>query len=87
MGGAGVGGERRRGAEPAHIPDPSQDFPGGEISEAAQLGQGAATRAWLMSVLTVATRRSRSGISAINSAVNRRRVRGPAARGRTVGSS
>ena len=28
-GGAGVGGERRRGGEPGDVPDPGQDLPGG----------------------------------------------------------
>ncbi len=40
-GGAGVGGERRRRAEPGDVPDPGEDLPGGQIPDTEQLGQGA----------------------------------------------
>ena len=41
-GGAGVGGERGGGAEAVHVPDPGEDLPGVEVTDSAQLGQGAA---------------------------------------------
>jgi len=37
---AGVGGERCRRPEPGDVPDPGEDFPRGQIADAAQLGQG-----------------------------------------------
>ncbi|MDT0351460.1 hypothetical protein [Pseudonocardia charpentierae] len=41
-GGAGVGGERGGGAEAVHVPDPGEDLPGVQVTDSAQLGQGAA---------------------------------------------
>jgi hypothetical protein len=40
-GGAGVGGERGRGAKAVHVADASQDFPGGQLADPAQFSQRA----------------------------------------------
>ncbi|GJF03505.1 hypothetical protein PSD17_24650 [Pseudonocardia sp. D17] len=40
--GAGIGGEGCRRTEPAYVPDSSEDLAGGQITEAAKLGESAA---------------------------------------------
>ena len=83
-GGAGVGGERRRGAESIDGADPAEDLARGQGADAAQFGEsgaGGGDRVWI-SAAALAMRRSSWRISVTRSTARPRRVLPATSRGR-----